>query len=540
MEMYRYIRLLFFFVPFVGNAQTIDLNQPITFRCENERLGDVLTTINRQYAVPFAYSRDFIPVEQKMTVSIQNLPLNKALDKLFAPTKIIYALIGNIIVLRLDKSKQITTSIEEKEKQKEEKLSTTKSVPAPQPKRKHWNTILLRKESFALLFYYHPIPLHILDSLSQLALNSTQELSTFYQDAPYHEMVQVTLIPTISTNEIPDSITNTFSVNILYGINGGVEGFEIGGFGNNIKNNMKGLQLAGFWNRVEGNVNGTQLAGAFNHNTGYMRGIQLALGVNLTNETKAVQLAGISNIVKQDFAGIQIALISNYVHIHSNGIQIAGFYNRTRGTAYQQYSLGFNKASTVQSRQVGLINTATYVKGQQIGLFNFSQETKHTPIGLLSYSKKGYNRIEIGGAESLFANFGFKMGVRRFYNIFQFGYRFTNDTWSLGYGIGTGISIANRQYLHIEWITSHVNEGDWWTKKTNWLNQWKFTYDWQIGKQPTSLFIGPTFNWLISKIQDKETGLVVGSNLPSYTLLNTNRENANWKMWFGLIVGMRF
>ena len=409
-----------------------------------------------------------------------------------------------------------------------------------QPKRKKWSTTLLRKESFALLFYFHPIPLNILDSLSQLALNSTQNLSTFYKDAPYHEMMQVSLIPTISTNEIPDSITNTFSVNIINGINGGVEGFEIGGFGNNIKNNMKGLQLAGFWNRVEGNVNGTQLAGAVNHNTGYTRGVQLALGVNLTNEAKAVQLAGIANIVKQDFAGVQIALIANYVHIHAHAIQIAGFYNKTRGTAYQQYSLGFNKANTVQHKQIGLFNTATYVKGKQFGLVNFSEETESTPIGLISYSKKGYNRIEISAAESLFANFGFKLGVRKFYNIFQFGYRFTNDTWSLGYGIGSGIKIGNRQYLHIEWITSHVNEGDWWTKETNWLNQWKFTYDWQISQQPTSLLIGPTVNWLISKITDPETGLVVGSNLPSYTLLNNNRANTNWKIWFGLVAGLRF
>lgn len=536
--MYRYtLSLVLFIIPFIGIAQSVNLNQPISFSCKNERLGNVLTSINRQYAIPFAYSRDFIPVEQKITINIQNLPLKEALDQLFAPTKIIYALIGNVVVLRLDKSKHIKELPNE---EKEEALSTTKSVTAPLVKKKHWNTTLLQKEGFALLVYYHPISSHILDSLSQLAFNSTQYLSSFYQDAPYREMAQVSLVPTVSTNEIPDSITNTFSVNILYGINGGVEGFEVGGLGNNIKNNMKGLQLAGIWNQVDGNVNGTQLAGAFNQNTGYTKGIQLALGVNLTHHTKAIQLAGISNIVKENFAGVQIALISNYVHIHSNGIQIAGFYNKSRGIAYQQFSLGYNKASTVQNKQIGLINVTTLAKGKQIGLVNYSQKTERTPIGLFSYSKTGYNRIEIGGAESLFTNFGFKLGVRKFYNIIQFGYRFTNDTWSLGYGIGSSFQIANRQSLHIEWITSHVNEGNWWTTQTNWLNQWKCSYDWQIGKQSTSLFIGPTFNWLISKIQDEETGLVVGSNLPSYTLLDTNRKNANWKIWFGLMAGMRF
>jgi len=94
--------------------------------------------------------------------------------------------------------------------------------------------------------------------------------------------------------------------------------------------------------------------------------------------------------------------------------------------------------------QVGLLNISPYVKGQQIGLINYAIQTKHTPIGLFSFVKDGFNRIEVSGGESLFTNFGFKLGVRKFYNIIQFGYRFTNDTWSLGYGIGTGLKVAKR------------------------------------------------------------------------------------------------
>ena len=536
--MYRYIRLLFLFIPFYGTAQTVDLDQSVTFRFEEERLGYVLSEVSRQYAIPFAYSSNFIPVDQKISVDIRQLPLREALNQLFASTKIIYALIGNSIVLKVDESKEVIPLIK---KSSERENAIEKSVPSPSPKRDIRTIELLKKESWSLLQKKRPIPQAILDSLKTLPIVPKVLIPSIYEDSPYRELAQITLIPPVSTNVLsPDSITNTFSLNILWGVNGGVEGLEVAGFGNVIRNNMKGFQLAGIWNRVEGNVSGTQLATLVNYNIGYTRGLQFTLGANITNEAKAIQLAGFANIVKEDFAGLQLALFGNFVRTRANGVQIAGFYNGSRGYAYQQFSLGYNKAREVERIQVGLINSANYVKGKQIGLVNIADKVERTPIGLLNIIKEGYNRIEVGGGESLFANFGFKLGVRKFYNIIQFGYRFTNDTWSLGYGIGTGVKIANKQYLHLEWILSHVNEGTWWTSDLNWLNQCRFTYDWQIGKHKTSLFLGPTFNWLISKVKNTETGLVVGSALPSYTLLNSNRTSTNWKIWFGATAGLRF
>ena len=536
--MHRSILLLFLLLPLIGTTQTVDLDQSVTFSFEEERLGYILSEISRQYAIPFAYSSNFIPVDKKVSVVVRQLPLREALNQLFATTKIVYALIGNSIVLKVDESKKVIPIIKSSS---ERENAIEKSVPPPLPIRDTRITQLLREESLPLLKKYRPIPQVVLDSLKNLPILPKIFIPSIYEDSPYREMAQITLVPSISTNVLSsDSITNTFSLNILCGINGGVEGLEVAGFGNILRNNMKGLQVAGIWNRVDGNVSGTQFASAVNHNIGYTRGLQFTLGVNITNEAKAIQLAGLVNIVKEAFAGLQLALIGNFVRTRSNGLQIGGIYNYSRGYAYQQFSLGYNKAREVEKIQVGFINSANYVKGKQIGLLNLSDEIEGTPIGLLNIVKKGYNRIEVGGGESLFANFGFKLGTRKFYNIIQFGYRFTNDTWSLGYGIGTGIKIANKQHVHLEWVLSHVNEGDWWTTGLNWLNQCRFTYDWQISKQHTSLFLGPTFNWLISKVSDSETGLIVGSALPSYTLLDSNRTNTNWKIWFGATAGLRF
>ncbi len=532
------IPLLLLLIPFSGTGQSVDLNQRVSFEFKAERLEAVLSTISQQYTIPFAYSKNFIPIEQRMNITIVQQPLRTALDSLFAPTKIIYAVIGQSIVLRIDRSKSISTS-------------TSKSMedPAPFPLptspalpmityRNYKITPFLTKNGYTLLRKDRAIDSYTLDSLQNLSIKEL-ELSTPYTASPYRELFQVTFVPSIRSNLYADSITNTFSLNVFWGVNGGVEGIELGGFGNTLLKDMKGLQIAGLWNHVVGDMSGTQFGSVFNYNEGYTRGQQLTLGANITQETNAIQIAGLMNIVLESFSGLQLALLANYARTQSDGLQMAVLFNRVDGPAYQQYAL-INKAKEIQKTQVGLLNIAPYVKGRQFGLINYAIQTKHTPIGLFSFVKDGFNRIEVGGGESLFANFGFKLGVRKFYNILHFGYRFTNDNWSLGYGIGTGLKVANRQHIHLEYVLSHVNEGDWWTKDINWLNQIRINYDWQIGKEKTSLYLGPTFNWIVSKIKNKETNILIGSTLPSYALINANIANANWKIWFGASAGIRF
>jgi len=532
--------LFILLIPFSSTAQTIDLDQIITLRYEQERLEDILSDISLTYDLSIAYSRDFIPINQRITINSINIPLQLGLRELFAPTQVVFAVIGNSIVLRVDNGKEIISKspipkeieIPSEKIEKKEVIRITRNYRKIPP---------LINTGFPVLIKYHTIDPSVLDSLKNLVIIYGTGIPSIYEDSPFREMAQVTLVPPIGTNEkLADSITNTFSFNILYGLNGGVEGIEVGGFGNHLRNNMKGLQIAGIWNKVEGTVSGTQFASVANINEGYTKGLQFTLGVNITNEAKAIQMAGIMNIAKGDFAGLQMAIIGNYIRTKGEGIQVAGLFNKANSYVHKQFAIGYNKAGDIQNVQVGLINVANYVKGTQYGLVNIADEVQGTPIGFFSFIKKGYNRIEVAGGESLFANVGFKFGKRKFYNIIHFGYRFTNDVWSLGYGLGTGIPIGNKQHLHIEWILSHINESDWWTTNRNWLHQLKFTYDWEFGGKKESLFLGPTFNWSMSKIIDQENNQLVGSNLPSYTLVNTTRASSNWKIWFGLTAGLRF
>lgn len=535
----RYLYLILGCIPVLGIAQTADLNQIVSFQFYDVKLEDALSEISYQYQISFAYSRDFIPVYQRIRVEVNQLPLQVGLDRLFESTQVVYAVIGSNIALRIDERKKIAVPV--KLPPQEEVLSEKIDPPVKKPYRNYTKILPLQRENYALLLHYHLIEPAILDSLKKVGLIERDYIPNMYEDSPYRELSQVTFVPTISTNkEKADSITNTFSLNIFYGINGGVEGIEVGGFGNELINNMKGLQVSCLLNRVYGTVSGVQFAGILNHNSGYTRGFQFTLGANLTNETKAIQMAGLMNIAKGDFAGLQAALVGNYARKKGDGVQVAIIFNKAGFNMQKQFALLYNEAGQVQHFQVGIINKANYVKGTQIGILNIAKEVRGTPIGLFNFIKNGYNRIEVGGGESLFANVGFKFGKRKFYNLLQFGYRFTNDTWSLGYGIGTGLKLSDKQYVHFEWIMSHVNEGDWWTRNKNWLHQFRCSYDWNFGKDGLSLFAGPILNWSISTIRSPETDAFIGSSLPSYTFLDTNRAKANWKMWIGATAGLRF
>ena len=111
--MIKITQLVFLFLlPLCLSAQSVDLNRTVTFRYKNKQLGFVLSDISRKYSIPFSYSSNFIPVKKRITISKRNITLKEGLDKLFSPTQIIYAVIGNSIALKIDESKEVITTIE--------------------------------------------------------------------------------------------------------------------------------------------------------------------------------------------------------------------------------------------------------------------------------------------------------------------------------------------------------------------------------------------------------------------------------------------
>ncbi|MFT4753413.1 MAG: hypothetical protein ACI85Q_000954 [Salibacteraceae bacterium] len=104
-------------------------------------------------------------------------------------------------------------------------------------------------------------------------------------------------------------ITNHLSFNILYGITGGLEGFELGGITNVLKGdvtesqiagisnialtNIKGIQISGIRHIVTKKLNGTQVSGIYKQSLVTMSGVQVGL-INSTRVLHGFQLGLIS------------------------------------------------------------------------------------------------------------------------------------------------------------------------------------------------------------------------------------------------------
>ncbi len=523
-------------------AQSASLEKRVTFHYSNERLEDALSDISQRYLVYFSYSPDFISVDQRVSAQVDNELLFGALDQLFVETQIVFAEIGNQIVLKIDKNKTSGRLSELGEKNRKRKKKsvrkTKKSEKAKPPLTERENTEgLPGSEVQEPDLVEAPTIGKVEPSRNRPRIDKTLfELNEFLREwdrmttpKDGRRAVQVSVIPGLGTNaRNNDLVTNNVSVNLFWGINGGVDGMEVGGFINSIRKDVKGFQFAGLGNVVAKNVTGTQIAGLFNYIGGTVTG---------------VQVAGLANIVSRDVTGVQASALFNVTGGKSDAFQAAGLFNFNGGDAKMQIGGLFNVAKDVKAGQVGgFLNIAKKVKGFQIGFINMADTVSGVSIGFLNIIKHGYNKFDIYGSEALYANASLKLGAKSFYNIFHFGARFSDGekyAWGFGYGIGF-VSIFNeRNAMNFELMATHVSENETFTKQLNLLTQIRFLYDREIA-QSIDFFIGPTLNLMFSKLNNRETQ-EVGSSIVPYTLIDkTFNGKTNLQAWIGVSAGFRF
>lgn len=550
-------------------AQTLD--QRVTIRYSNAKLGNVLSEISEQYAVSFTYSSHFIPMNQSVSVRVRNQPLSEALDAIFEPTGVVYANIGGQVVLKMGNSPK---------KQSEDGRITQLSLPKeikqespvhPMSERERWLLEQMKKQREQYMTVLEKSSINeikdtgggdqVLDfDVKNYRLEHPPQ-STIEPDD--QRLAQVSILPFVGTNALNSGeLTNNVSLNVFWGVNGGVEGLEVGGFFNHIRNDVMGVQVAGLGNTVGGNTIGTQASGLFNVNRGKMQGVQAAGLFNVAGKTDAVQVAGLFNITTQDFAGLQAAGFFNISAGKADGIQLSSLFNIANGKTKAQFSSLFNVAKDVQFGQASaFLNVGKKVRGFQIGLINVADTVSGIPIGLLNIVKHGYNHVEFSANEALYANFGLKLGARSFYNVFHVGARWddientqpkivggtepdapqtsTIMSWGLGYGIGTTIAFSPRTLLNIEAVAIHVNELERWTEELNLLNQLRMTIDLRTSRH-TSFFAGPVGNVMISKLQRADYN-APGSMIAPYTLYEeTSADGTTIQAWVGFNAGIRF
>lgn len=526
-------------------AQVAIMERRVTIQYFNVELEEALEGISKDYDVNFTYSIDRISVDQIVSADVENIPLSLALEELLEETDITYASIGDQVILKVDVGKRKLLA----ERRAQEK-AVSKSKREPPQWVKQNVTILLQIASYDSPTKYLEEPAYemgIYPVWDPFYYNVTLEeeieffVDDIFDESPDGEkLAQITLFGNVGTNMNNNfTTTNKISANILWGHNGGVNGTEVGGLVNSVVNDVKGIQIAGIGNVVGGEVEGTQVGGVFNVNRGTTKGIQAAGILNVGKEIKGVQVAGILNVARKGSVGIQTAGITNIAGRESKGgMQVSGILNVNGGTTNLQVA--------------SILNVGRNVKGCQIGLINIADSIGGASIGLINIVRNGYNRVEFSGSEVLYFNAELKLGSRGFYNIFHAGYRPLNQEeghYAFGYGFGTFIRTKNKRLSHnLEILATQIIDidrpadlGGQSSKKLNLLNQFRWTIDCRIGRQ-TSLFIGPTFNLMVSKLVDQTTNEYALDILP-YTFIDEVTKGADpiyLAGWVGFNAGIRF
>lgn len=377
-----------------------------------------------------------------------------------------------------------------------------------------------------------------------------------------YQPIQVSFLYPLSTNGRESGKTvNNVSLNVISGYAAGLEGVEIGTV-LNVDEYIRGSQFAGLANIVTKDVTGAQFAGLLNVNGGLTNAAQFAGFANINGDSiRGMQASGFANIVKGNVRGTQLAGFSN-ISTHSvTGTQSAGFMNVVADSARAVQFAGFlNVVSAdlkgfqaagfmnivsgrLNGTQVsGFLNTAGKVRGTQIGIINVADSiTDGVQLGLLSFSRRGgYKRFEISGAEAFYANVAFKMGCKRFYNIFALAAQpFRKDfSWGPGYGIGTEVDLGKKAVFNLDLLCYQVNQNRFWSKHWNLLYQLKMTFGICV-KGNMYLFGGPVGNMLVTD-SDATEGSLTGAVFAPWTSINETNKPTSIKFWPGFNVGLRF
>ncbi len=228
---------------------------------------------------------------------------------------------------------------------------------------------------------------------------------TSYNNLRYRKW-RVTLVPPVGTNGVAaDKYTAKYSINILAGSHGGLDGLEIGGLYNYNKRYSNGFQLAGLVNATNGAMSGVNIAGIANYAGKDMSGVQVAGFGNFSrDDLSGLQFAGIVNGADGNMSGIQFAGIANVTNSDLEGIQAASIFNFSRDDLSGiQFTPGVNIAlGDVEGLQMaGVLSYAgNDMSGLQMaGISTISREDTEGLVisGALNYAEQSASGLFISG-----------------------------------------------------------------------------------------------------------------------------------------------
>ena len=166
-------------------------------------------------------------------------------------------------------------------------------------------------------------------------------------------------------------------------------GLQISGLANLSNNSMSGLQLSGLVNASMKEMTGFHMAGVANISNEDLSGMQMSFGLNISNsDLEGLNLAGLLNLANDDIEGLSMAGLSNISTQDQSGLIFSSFGNIS-GSSLEGLVLtgGLNLSKDVQSGLIfsGLGNISQEIEGLSIsGAMSLSRELNGLAISPLN------------------------------------------------------------------------------------------------------------------------------------------------------------
>lgn len=337
------------------------------------------------------------------------------------------------------------------------------------------------------------------------------------------KLAQFSFFYPVGTSGI-NSINNSYklSLNTLWGVNGGINGFELGSVANINRGDVQGGQVSGVVNFTTGKSNGAILGGVLNCSLGSIDG---------------AAVAGVLNFAGDSSTGGHVAGVGNFVHGKMEGVMVAGVINASDDLKGGQIGTINLAAGNSFGSQVGVINVANRVKGLQLGVINVANDGDSLlPIGIINVVKNGYYAFELSATEMRSANLTFKMGVEKFHSMFRVGVgRFDGQGYySTGFGIGSIIRMGRKQAINVEAMCDQIVYDKIWEDNLNLLTHLNLNYQYHI-TDFLAVKAGPSIRTYITN--QKVEGIYNTIDVP-YTLIEHTGDNVKTSLWLGINAGI--
>ncbi|NBC03401.1 MAG: hypothetical protein GVY20_06815 [Bacteroidetes bacterium] len=385
---------------------------------------------------------------------------------------------------------------------------------------------------------------------------------------------RVTLFPGLSTNGVEaPNYSAKYSLNILGGYHGALDGYEIGivninkyyaeglqlGVVNGTGGHMMGLGLASLVNFAGDEMQGLHFAGIGNLSSEFMQGLQFAGIMNMGGGgMQGLQFAGIGNLAGDDIQGLQFAGIFNAGSGDSQGIKMSGIGNFNGGfsqgihmggilnVAYEMQGISMAGILNVANEMVGvqlagIANIADEAQGVQVGLVNIADEFEGVPVGLISLYGNGRKNLDFWVSDGGYTNVGLKLGTMDIYNMISLGYNSalnSEELWSFGWAIGAHTPLEEAWnndrfdgYFRMKDISiQSIQEEDDDVWETN-----LYSFRYLLGKEISNgfgIYAGPTLNLLVQDEEDQR-------DYSWYSIFDGNRWDKNFDFWVGFTAGVQ-